>query len=231
MEEKEIKPQTAGSDQDMPRERLLTLGAQALSDYELLAILLRTGIAGKAVLEFSRELLKTRGGVVGLLNSRYEHLAPVKGLGKAKIAQILAVSELCKRFIGEEIEQSVWQFCSPEDVRKFLLMHYKGLEIEELGIILLNQDNRFLAYEKLAMGGVGSVVIPVRELIRLVLVRNAAAVLLIHNHPGGTATPSEADISETKQLDVLLKRLDIRFLDHFIVAGNQLISLREKIDW
>ena len=134
---------------DMPRERMLHNGAQALADYELLAILLRTGSKGSNVLEFSRELLRVRGGLVGLFNSRAADLQAVRGLGKAKTAEILAVTELARRFMREEMRQPSWSFKTAADVRDYLLMQFKGQALEAFGVLFLNQQHGFIAFERL----------------------------------------------------------------------------------
>lgn len=215
----------------MPRERLQRLGASALADYELLAILLRTGSGGKNVLEFARELLAERGGLVGLFASRFEELLTVKGLGKAKIAEILAVAELSRRFLHAELSRSDWRFADADDVRDFLLVHYKHLGFEEMGAILLDQRHRFLAFERLAQGSAATLDVPVRPLLEAVLRHHAAAVILVHNHPAGTPEPSQADCSTTLTLEQLLDLIDVRLLDHFIVAGNHVVSMRESGGW
>ena len=217
---------------DMPRERLLLQGAQALADYELLAILLRTGSKGSNVLEFSRELLRARGGLVGLFNSRAADLQAVRGLGKAKTAEILAVTELARRFMREEMRQPSWSFKSADDVRDYLLMQFKGQALEAFGVLFLNQQHGFIAFERLAAGAAAQVQeVPVRALIASALHHHAAAVILAHNHPAGSAEPSREDRDTTRQLDAALALLDIRLLDHFIVAGNELVSMRECGGW
>lgn len=216
---------------DMPRERMLHSGAQALADYELLAILLRTGSKGSNVLEFSRELLRVRGGLVGLLNSRAADLQAVRGLGKAKTTEILAVTELARRFMREEMRQPSWSFKTADDVRDYLLMQFKGQALEAFGVLFLNQQHGFIAFERLAAGAAAKVSVPVRQLIASALHHHAAAVILAHNHPAGSGAPSAEDRETTRQLDAALALLDIRLLDHFIVAGNEMVSMRECGGW
>lgn len=216
---------------DMPRERLQRLGAAALADYELLAILLRTGSGGKNVLEFARELLAARGGLAGLFVSHFEELLAIKGLGKAKIAEILAVAELSRRFLHAELSRSEWTFAHADDVRDFLLVHYKHLGFEEMGMILLDQRHRFLAFERLVQGSAATLNVPVRALLEGCFRHHAAAVILVHNHPAGTPQPSQADCFTTRTLEQVLDMIDIRLLDHFIVAGNRVVSMRENGGW
>ena len=216
---------------DMPRERLLTKGAAALADYELLAILLRTGAKGVDVLRFAQDLLKARGGLVGLFNSRPADLQALRGLGKAKSAEILAVTELARRFMAEEMRHPSWSFSSPDDVRNFLLLQFKGQGLESFGVLFLNQQHGFIAFERLAAGAAGAVAIPARELFASALHHHAAAVILAHNHPAGSTEPSAADRAATKQIEAALGLMEVRLLDHFIVAGNTLVSMRERGGW
>lgn len=216
---------------DMPRERLLTKGAAALADYELLAILLRTGAKGVDVLRFAQDLLKARGGLVGLFNSRPADLQALRGLGKAKSAEILAVTELARRFMAEEMRHPAWSFSSPDDVRNFLLLQFKGQGLESFGVLFLNQQHGFIAFERLAAGAAGTVTIPARELFASALHHHAAAVILAHNHPAGSTEPSAADRAATKQIEAALGLMEVRLLDHFIVAGNTLVSMRECGGW
>lgn len=228
MDKKDIQPPVPG---DMPRERLLRLGPAALSEVELLAILLRTGVAGQPVLTFSARLLASRGGLVGLLTSRKEHLLPIKGLGKAKIAELLAVTELCKRYLGANLALPDWRFRTADDVRDFLLMHYKGLAYEELAILLLDQRHRFRAYLQLSRGSAAKVALPLRRIAASVIEYDAAAVIMVHNHPARSRKPSQADRQTTARLEAFLRELEVRLLDHFIVVGNDLVSLRESGGW
>ena len=216
---------------DMPRERLLAKGAAALADYELLAILLRTGAKGVDVRRFAQDLLKARGGLVGLFNSRPADLQAVRGLGKAKSAEILAVTELARRFMVEEMRRPSWSFSSPDHVRDFLMLQFKGQGLESFGVLFLNQQHGFLAFERLAAGAAGAVDIPARALFAGILHHHAAAVILAHNHPAGSTEPSAADRTATKRIEAALNLMDVRLLDHFIVAGNVLVSMRERGGW
>lgn len=217
---------------DMPRERLLMQGAEALADYELLALLLRTGGGGRSVLAFAQHILQLRGGLVGLLRSEQQHLSPIKGLGNAKIAEILAVAELAKRFVKAELQTRQWRFQSADDVRDFLLMHYKGLSSEEVGVLLLDAQHQYLDFVQFReQSRPDEIGIPLRELIRKTLHSNAAAVILVHNHPSGFSDISAADKQHTAQIQDLLHAIQVRLLDHFIVCGNKIISMREQGIW
>lgn len=215
----------------MPRERLQQKGAAALADYELLAILLRTGGGGKNVLDFARDLLVQRGGLLGLFGSRHEDLWQFKGLGNAKIAEILAVAELSRRFLQAELQRSDWVFESPDDVRDFLIVHYKNLGFEEMGAILLDRRHRFIALAQLARGGAGEVEVSPRALLEACFRHHAAAVILVHNHPAGSTQASDADKACTRHLEAALQMMEVRLLDHCIVAGNSVVSMREGGGW
>lgn len=217
--------------QNMPRERMQRLGAEALADYELLALLLRTGNRGEDVVAFARRVLDESGGLVGLLNHDHERLLAIRGLGQAKIAELLAVTEIARRYVRATVESSAWSFTSPEDVRDFLLMHYKGLGYEQMGILLLDQQHKLLAYTALARGSAGQVNVPLRQLLNRVLSSHAAAVILVHNHPAHSTEPSSADRIVTQKIEHALELIEVRVLDHFIVAGNELVSMREAGGW
>lgn len=216
---------------DMPRERLLRLGARALADYELLAILLRTGGGGVSVLEFARKILRERGGLVGLLTSQKEQLLPIKGLGQAKVAELLAVAELARRFVEAELVSAEVRFSKPDEVRQFLLMNYKGLRFEEMGVLLLDRQHRLLAFERFTDETPGEVRLPMRAVLAKVLHYQASAVILVHNHPAGSTNPSAADKKVTRKLDELFQSVEVDLLDHFIVSGNDVISMRENGAW
>lgn len=216
---------------DMPRERMQRLGAAALADYELLALLLRTGNRGEDVVAFARRVLAESGGLVGLLNHDHEQLLSIRGLGQAKIAELLAVTEIARRYIRAQVECASWSFTAPDDVRDFLMMHYKGLGYEQIGMLLLNQQHRLLAYTTLARGSTGQVSVPLRQLMSRVLTTHAAAVILVHNHPAQSSEPSPEDQRVTRKIEAALNTIDVRLLDHFIVAGNTLVSMREAGGW
>lgn len=218
-------------DESMPRERLLKYGAKALADYELLAILLKTGLAGKSVLQLAQEILAVRGGLVGLLVSDYEHLSGIKGLGQAKITEILAVKEMAARFVEAELKKSEWVFTSSETVKDFLLMNFKGLAVEQFGMLLLDQQHRYLAFEWLMLGEVAMVEVPMRRILSEVLRYKAAAVILVHNHPAHSIAASLEDKQATTQIEQALALIEVRLLDHFIVADNAVVSMREMGGW
>lgn len=216
---------------DMPRERLMRLGARALADYELLALLMRTGGKGESVLEFSRRILRERNGLVGLLTSNKTQLQPIKGLGEAKTAEILAVAELARRYTEAEVMQHKVQFTTPDSVRDFLLMHFKGYALEEVGVLLLDSQHRLLAFERFSDETPAKAHLPLRRVLASVLHYHAAAAILVHNHPAGDIEPSRADWEITQNADKVLQAVDTALLDHFIVCGNHIISMRENGSW
>lgn len=220
------------SSEDMPRERLLKLGAQALADRELLALLLRTGNREHGVLAFAEYILKERGGLLGLLNAKPEQLRRIKGLGDAKIAEILAVAELAKRLIQAEVFTREWCFDSSEAVRDFLLVHYKGLASEQAGALLLDGGNRLIKHIVLSRENSGKMVcFSLRLLLEEVLHEEASSVILVHNHPSGVAHSSSEDQKATRNIDSLLQAISVKLLDHFIVCGNHIVSMREEGVW
>lgn len=210
---------------ERPRERLLAHGASALSDAELLAIFLRTGIRGKSAVELGRELIAVSGGLSGLM--RAGGAAPVKGLGPAKAAQLSAVLEVARRCLGEDIRAGS-ALTSPGSVRDFLRLSLAGREHEVFVAILLDSQHRVLRTEELFRGTLGQTSVYPREVVKAALAANAAAVIFAHNHPSGVAQPSRADELLTRCLKDALALVDVKVLDHFIVAGNHCLSFAER---
>jgi len=210
---------------ERPRERLLTHGASALSDAELLAVFLRTGVRGKSAVELGRELIAVSGGLAGLL--RAGGAAPVKGLGPAKSAQLSAVLEVARRCLGEEIRAGS-ALTSPGSVRDFLRLSLAAREHEVFVAIFLDSQHRVLRSEELFRGTLGQTSVYPREVVKAALAANAAAVIFAHNHPSGVAQPSRADELLTRCLKDALALVDVKVLDHFIVAGNHCLSFAER---
>jgi DNA repair protein RadC len=212
---------------ERPRERLLSLGAGVLSDAELVALLLRTGIAGKSAVELARELLARFGGLAGLLSADLELLRTVKGLGNAKLAQLVAVLELSRRSLGEEL-RSRSALTSPQAVRDYLRLALGGREHEVFVVIFLDAQHRVLSVEELFRGTLTQTSVYPREIVKAALKANAAALIFAHNHPSGVAEPSQADELLTRQLKEALAMVDVKVLDHFIVAGRATLSFAER---
>ena len=211
---------------ERPRERLLAQGPAALSDAELLAIFLRTGVRGKSALDVARELLAATGGLAALLKG--ERLPPgIKGLGTAKKAELAAVLEVAKRCLGEELRAGSI-LSSPSAVRDYLRLALGGLAHEVFLALLLDSQHRVLKSVELFRGTLTRTSVYPREVVKTALAANAAAVIFAHNHPSGVAQPSRADEMLTRQLKEALGLVEIQVLDHFIVAGNQCVSFAER---
>ena len=204
---------------ERPRERLLAHGALALSDAELLALFLRVGIRGKSAVDLARDLLKHFGSLSALCTAPAPAFAAIPGMGLAKYAQLQAVLELARRALGEEMAtRDVLD--SPRAVRDWLRLKLASLPHEVFMVLLLDAQNRVIASEELFRGTLAQTSVYPREVVKLALLRNAAAVILAHNHPSGVGEPSHADQLLTRSLTQALALIDVRVLDHFIVAGT-----------
>lgn len=211
---------------ERPRERLLASGAGALTDAELLAVLLRTGVAGKSAVQLARELLARFGSVGGLLSAG-KALLEVKGLGVAKSAQLSAAVELARRSLHEELK-SGGALTSPGGVRDYLRLALGGREHEVFVCIWLDAQHRVLKFEELFRGTLTQTSVYPREIVKAALAWNAAAVIFAHNHPSGVAQPSQADELLTRNLKEALALVEVKVLDHFIVAGSHALSFAER---
>ncbi len=211
---------------ERPRERLLAHGAQALSDAELLAIFLRTGTRDNDVVEVARLCLSTFGGLAGLFRASRDRFCAVDGLGPARYAQLQAVLEMTRRSLGEAlVERSL--FDSPATVRDYLKLNIGAKPHEVFLALFLDAQHRLLSTEELFRGTLAQTSVYPREVVKRALEVNAAAVVFAHNHPSGIAEPSRADEMLTTALKSALALVDIRTLDHFIVAGHQVYSFSE----
>ncbi|HTP61950.1 MAG TPA: DNA repair protein RadC [Burkholderiales bacterium] len=209
---------------ERPRERLLAQGAAALSDAELLAVMLRTGIPGKSAVELGRELLNRFEGVAGIFAA---DLAGVKGLGPAKRAQLEAAMELARRSLKDDM-RSASALTSPGAVRDYLRLAIAGREHEVFVCLWLDAQHRVIGSEELFRGTLTQTSVYPREVVKAALRNNAAAVIFAHNHPSGAAQPSQADELLTRNLKEALAMVDVKVLDHFIVAGRQTLSFAER---
>lgn len=212
---------------ERPRERLLQHGPGSLSDAELLAIFLRTGVAGRSAIDLARDLLDRFKGLPGLLAAAQPQVAQVKGLGPAKYAQLQAILELARRTIGAGLQRDA-VLGSPERVRQFLQLQLAGREHEVFVVLYLDAQNRLLRAEELFRGTLTQTSVYPREVVKQALRFNAAAVILAHNHPSGVAEPSRADELLTRALRDALAMVDVRVHDHLIVAGATAVSLAER---
>ena len=209
-----------------PREKLLARGPGALSDAELFALLLRTGIPGKNALQMGQELLDDFGGVAGLLHAGPEALKSIKGLGPAKRAEIVAVLELARRALAEELKVKPL-FDTPQAVRDYLQLQLGSRPHEIFAVLFLDSQHRLIALEELFRGTLTQTSVYPREVVVRALALNAASVVLAHNHPSGSAQPSRADEALTQTLKAALSLVDVRVLDHFVVTSSQAISMAE----
>ena len=205
---------------ERPRERLLAQGAGALSNAELLAIFLRVGLPGKSAVDLARELLAQFDGSLGqLANASPEQLARLPGMGPAKSAQLAAVLELARRALGESVrERDI--LGSSTAVRDWLRLRLGTLPHEVFCALWLDNQNRLIAFEELFRGTLGQTSVYPREVVKRALACNAAAAVFAHNHPSGVAEPSRADEALTVALKQALALVDIKVLDHFVVAGQ-----------
>jgi len=214
---------------ERPRERLLRHGPQALSDAELLAIYLRVGVRGKSAVDLARDLLKRFDGHLSrLADASLKELASVSGIGLAKAAQLKASFELSRRALSQELAQRD-TLSAPGSVRDWLRLKLASQPREIFMALWLDAQNRLLVAEELFTGSLTQTSVYPREVVKIALAHNAAAVILAHNHPSGIAEPSRADEMLTRSLKEALAMVDVRLLDHFIVAGNQLpLSFAER---
>ena len=211
-----------------PREKLIARGAAALADAELLALLLRTGVAGKNVLQLAQQLLERFGGLSGLLHTRADDLKTIKGMGgDAKRSELIAVLELARRAMGEKLRQRT-VFDSPDAVRQYLQMHIGARPHEVFAVLFLDVQHRLIAMEEMFRGTLTQTSVYPREVVTRALHHQAAAVVLAHNHPSGSIEPSRADESLTKTLQAALALVDVRVLDHIIVSPGLSFSMAEK---
>ncbi len=211
-----------------PREKLLARGAGALSDAELLALLLRTGTAGRGVLQMAQEVLDSFGGLAGLLHASADDLKRIKGLGgSAKRAELVAVLELARRALAEQLRtQPVFE--TPGAVKDYVQLQLGQRPHEVFAVLFLDSQHRLIALEELFRGTLSQTSVYPREVALRALHHHAAAVVLTHNHPSGSVQPSRADEVLTQTLKTALGLLDVRVLDHVIVGPGQALSMAEQ---
>jgi DNA repair protein RadC len=213
--------------EERPREKLLQRGAAALSDAELLAIFLRTGMPGKSAVDMGRELLLDFGSLNHLFAAGQQAFCAIPGLGSAKYAQLQAVLEMARRALAENMRHGD-AMTSPEMVRDYLRLHLGPREQEVFCGVFLDNQHRVLAVEDLFHGTLNQASVYPREVVKRALAHNAAALILAHNHPSGVAEPSRADENLTGELKRALALVDIRVLDHFVVTRDQVLSFAEQ---
>ena len=212
---------------DRPREKLLAKGPAALSDAELLAIFLRIGVSGRSAVDLARDLLNEFGSLSALCAASEQELCRLPGVGRAKFAQLQAVVEMARRALREKLSTGN-ALNSPSAVRDYLRLKMQSLPHEVFVAMFLDAQNRVIETEELFRGTLTQTSVYPREVVKRALHHNAGALILAHNHPSGVAEPSHADETLTQALKQALALVDIRVLDHFIVAGSSVLSFAER---
>ncbi|MWP97535.1 JAB domain-containing protein [Glaesserella parasuis] len=211
----------------MPREKLLKFGAEALSDAELLAIFLRTGIKGIPVMDLSESVLTAFGSLRGLLSATLEDFCKIKGLGQIQYIQLQATKEMTKRYLSQQMKANE-MVDSPYLAVMYFQSELESWEREVFMVIFLDNQNRLIKTEKMFYGTINQASVHPREIIKEALKCNAAAILVAHNHPSGNCNPSEADRFLTRKIEMACDLVDIRFVDHIIVGKGDYFSFEEE---
>ncbi len=212
---------------ERPREKLLQRGAEALSDAELLAIFLRTGVTGKTAVDLARDLLHEHGSLRNLMAADYSHFCASHGLGQAKYVQLQAVLEMGRRHLHETLKHGD-ALTSPQHTRSYLSARLRGYPYEVFACLFLDNQHRVIEYEELFQGTIDGASVHPREVVRRAISHNAAAVILAHNHPSGVAEPSSSDTQITQRLKDALALVDVRVIDHIVVGDGEMTSLAER---
>ena len=211
---------------ERPREKLLERGAQALSDAELLAILLRVGTRGMSAVDLARYLLNEFGSLGRLMSANAEILSSYKGMGLASYTQFAVVKEIGRRILGEALKEGE-TLDSPQKAADLLRLQLGHEKVEVTLALFLNQRNQLISQQELGRGTVAENTVYIREVVKRALDCHASALILAHNHPGGTARPSESDVAFTLKLKQALQLVDVTLLDHFIITAQQAVSMAE----
>ncbi|WP_210398254.1 RadC family protein [Motiliproteus sediminis] len=212
---------------ERPREKLLARGAEALSDAELLAIFLRTGVPGRSAVDLARDLIGRFGGLRGLLNADEKTFCDAPGLGRAKYAQLRAVLAMSERYLAEELARGD-VITGAQGAGRYLGSRLRDRPREVFAVMLLDSQHRMIGYEELFEGTIDRASVHPREVVKRALHHNAAALILAHNHPSGVAEPSAADRQITQQLTDALALVDVRVLDHLVVGDGVPVSFAER---
>lgn len=212
---------------ERPREKFASLGGQALSDAELLALLFGTGRSGQDVLTWSRNLLNTTGGLNNLFTMNHAELCNLPGIGPVRSIQLQVVLELSKRYLATTLVRGEG-FTRPELVRSYLTAQLRHQPREVFAVMLLDSQHRLLQFEELFYGTINAAPVYPREIIKLVVKYNAAAVIIAHNHPSGLAEPSQSDQRVTERIKEALNVIDVALLDHFVIGTEGTVSFAER---
>lgn len=212
---------------DRPREKMLSRGASALGDAELLAVLLRTGIRGLDAVALSRQLLTQFGGLRGLLGAALGDLVDAPGIGNGKACVLAACMELARRSMAEDLQRGK-PMLNPSDSAAYLKARLRDYPYEVFGVLFMDTRHRPIVFEELFRGSIDGAAVYPREVVRRALAHNAAAVILAHNHPSGVAEPSEADRLITRRLQEALSLIEVRVLDHLVIGDGAPVSLASR---
>jgi DNA repair protein RadC len=213
--------------QERPREKLLQFGAQTLSDAELLAILINTGVKGKTAVELAKQAIVQFGGVQALFLASQKHVMKQVGLGEAKFALLQACVELFKRGMAEQLSQQS-SFTCAESASDYLRAQLASHKREVFAMLLLDSQHQLIAYREMFKGTINSAAVYPRELVKQAMDDNAAAVILAHNHPSGVAEPSQADIQITQRIKQAFALIDVTVLDHFVIGHSCAVSFAQR---
>ena len=212
---------------ERPREKLLRQGAQSLSDAELLAIFIQSGVYGKTAVDIGRDLIHQFGGIREILTANAHEICSATGLGPAKYALLQAALEIGRRFLGEKLKRD-GSLTSPKQVSEYLIYQLRDRGREVFAIIYLDNRHQVIRYEELFHGTLNGASVHPREVVKNVLAHNAAAVIIAHNHPSGIAEPSQSDTAITRKLQEALQLIDVRLLDHLIIGDGEFVSLSDR---
>jgi DNA repair protein RadC len=212
---------------ERPREKLLTRGARDLSDAELLAVLIGSGGHGRSAIDLGRDLLTQFGGLRELFEADQRQLCAVRGLGAARYAQFKACLELGQRYLQARLQRGD-ALSSPGDTRRFLESRLRGYSHEVFACLFLDTRNRVISFDEMFHGTIDGASVHPREVVRKALQRNAAGLIIAHNHPSGVAEPSRADRALTRRLREAVELVDVRLLDHFVVGDGEVVSFAER---
>jgi DNA repair protein RadC len=212
---------------ERPREKLIARGAGALSDAELLAIFLRTGVPGRTALDLARDLLAHFGGLRPMLEAERAAFCQSRGLGDAKYVVLQACLEMGRRYLEARMARGD-ALGSPTDTRDFLTARLRGYAHEVFACLFLDNRHRVIAFEEMFRGTIDGTSVHPREVVKRALAHNAAAIIAAHNHPSGVAEPSQADRSLTRRLQDALTLVDVRLLDHFVIGDGEAVSFAER---
>ncbi len=212
---------------ERPRDKLLQSGVRALSDAELVGVLLGTGTAGRTAVDLARDLLVQCGGIRGVLALELRRFCALPGLGETKYARLQAAAELARRELAQDLVRTD-VLTSPEAARRFVHARLRDRPYEVFACLFLDSRHRVIRFQEVFRGTVDSAAVHPRELVREALICNASAVIAVHNHPSGIADPSRADIDITARLQRALSLIEVRLVDHLVVGDSGIVSLSER---